>query len=706
MSDKFPIFLSDLTHTQQTIASDTMPMAVAGIAAYAETKLDWVTDMPVFKYPEELLEALENYPNPRLLGFSSYIWNFSLSYEIAAAVKRASPQTVIVFGGPNYPTVADEQEEFLKSHPIIDFYIPKEGEKAFASLLDSLYLSSFLVSKVAEQHLSSIHCIHNNKFIRSEDIERLQDLSQIPSPYLTGKLDKYFDGSLMPILQTNRGCPFQCTFCVEGSNYYNKINKSSRQKVSEEIQFIGRKMAEVKKAGGRNDLFIADSNFGMYLDDIETCKDLAETRRLYNWPEYVHVATGKNKKERVLKAASIIEGALRLSGSVQSLSEKVLENIKRKNISADGLMDLALSASEVNANSYSEVILGLPGETKQSHFYTVQRITEAGFNNIYLFQLMLLPGSELANLDTIAKYDMQVKYRVLPRCYSEYRYGAELITSAEIESICVATDTLTFDDYFECRFMHLVVTMFYNDALYGNLLKLIRMYRLSVWRWIMILMELPTGDRLKKLYAEFMDATKNELWDKREDLEKFIKKPGTIGDYVDGKLGNNLLFVYKSLALTRCLDDLSCVAETATRKLFSEENKLDKLTDQFIGEASVYHAHRMRNLFFDIDDVYEGNFTFDFSKFEADETPDMLEAYLYKEYPTRLSFSLTDDQKSVIQRYKKMYGTSKVGIGRILSKVYLKKLFRHAAPVSKGDNLQSASENVSFQNIQISGLNS
>ena len=66
----------------------------------------------------------------------------------------------------------------------------------------------------------------------------------------------------------------------------------------------------------------------------------------------------------MLEAARLVRGAIRLSGSVQSLDEEVLKNVKRANIAADQLMQLALHSADVDANSYSEVILGLPGDTK------------------------------------------------------------------------------------------------------------------------------------------------------------------------------------------------------------------------------------------------------------------------------------------------------------------------------------------------------
>ena len=66
----------------------------------------------------------------------------------------------------------------------------------------------------------------------------------------------------------------------------------------------------------------------MYKQDLDTCRTLSLTQERYGWPEYINVATGKNKKERVLEASTILGGALRLSGSVQSLDKEVLGNIK------------------------------------------------------------------------------------------------------------------------------------------------------------------------------------------------------------------------------------------------------------------------------------------------------------------------------------------------------------------------------------------
>jgi radical SAM superfamily enzyme YgiQ (UPF0313 family) len=696
------VWLCDLTYTQQTIASDTMPMAIGCLAAYAEKVLPWLPPVRLFKYPEDLCSALDAGERPDVIGFSNYVWNSRLGFEFAKLIRRHSPETVIVFGGPNYPVVASEQEDFLRSHDVLDFYLIKEAETTLARLIDALVEENGDLEAVKRRNLPSVHALLNDgTCVLSNEVERIRDLTEIPSPYLQGRLDRFFDGSLMPLIQTNRGCPFSCTFCVEGVGYYNKINRYSEDKVGKELDYIGQKMASVRKEGGRNDLFIADSNFGMYKEDIEACHQLARTQELYGWPEYINVATGKNQKERVLEASRIINGALRLSGSVQSLDTTVLENIKRKNISADGLMDLALSAAEIGANSYSEIILGLPGDSRESHFRTVKTVIEAGFTNLFLFQLMLLPGSEMSTNESVDRFGMQTRYRVLPRCYGRYPVLGEEVVAAEIEQICVASNTLSFEDYLSCRFMHLIVTIFYNDGLFGTLLKFLKMQGLSPWRWVEILLENEVGTDLRNVFDSFLDATRNELWDSSEELWNFVRGPGVVERFIDGELGNNLLFVHKTLAITNCVDDLADLARRATSQLLAESDVDTEANLSFVADAATYHRDRMTGVFSNRDATVRDQFNYDIKSFENDSDPQGIEDYAFAA-PREVDFVLSDDQRNLIERFLKTFGDSPVGIGRILSRVYVRKLFRQANMLGVAADEQAA--RLTEKTVQITGL--
>ena len=65
--------------------------------------------------------------------------------------------------------------------------------------------------------------------MRGKHLDRIKDLDEIPSPYLNGMLDKFFDGKLTPFIETNRGCPFTCSFCHTGNDYFHKLNKFSEK---------------------------------------------------------------------------------------------------------------------------------------------------------------------------------------------------------------------------------------------------------------------------------------------------------------------------------------------------------------------------------------------------------------------------------------------------------------------------------------------
>lgn len=671
------VWLADLTYTQQTIAADVIPNAVGGIATFTETRLALPEPIRLFKYPEKLVAALEGHGFPDIIGFSNYIWNHDISHEFAKLIKRRSLRTVVVFGGPNYPVVAPEQDRFLRAHPAVDFYIVKEGELAFANLVETLWDAGMDVETVRGK-LGSVHAIgRDGTPYLTDTVVRIGDLTEIPSPYVTGRLDEFFDGMLLPIIQTNRGCPFTCTFCVEGVKYYNKVYKNSNEKVAAEIDYIGAKMASIRSRGGRNDLFISDSNFGMYKDDLETCRALARAQQVYQWPEYINVATGKNQKARVLEASRLINGALRLSGSVQSLDPVVLKNIKRDNIAADGLMDLALSASEIGANSYSEIILGLPGDSKTAHCSTVRTVMDAGFTNIYLFQLMLLPGTDMCTDDSKRQYGMVSRYRVLPRCYGHFEVLGERLVGAEIEEICVANSTLSFDDYLECRRLHLVVTTFHNDGVYGALLKFLRMLGVSVYRWMELMRDAPKVGRLHDLFQAFERATRDELWEDRAALEEFIRRPGNVEKFIAGELGNNLLFVHKTLAITEHVDELAALASVTIRQVLAEAGQDTPEHRRFVDDALSYHTHRMTNVFSDRDAEVSAMLRYDIKAFETASKPVAVSDYRL-ERPTDFRFVLEDSQRKLIDRYLGIYGDTPVGLGRILSKVYVRKLFRHA----------------------------
>lgn len=678
------VWLADLTHTgvnSQSLGVDTFPLAIGCIATYAESKIIFDHPIRIFRYPDRFAQALDREGGPDIVGFSNFVWNCELSLAMAGRIKELSPKTIVVMGGPNYPLERIKQEEFLRAHPEVDFYILHEGEVSFVNLLITLEACKMDAEKVKEgPGLPSIQALNNEgRLLPASGLaERLDSLDQIPSPYVTGKFDEFFDGKLWPLIQTKRGCPFSCTYCIEGNDYHNKVAKFSLGYLKDQIEYIGKKMSYVRAQGGRSDIYIGDSNFGMYEEDLEIARALAISYELYGWPDHINTSTGKNHKQRILEVARIVDGRIVLSGSVQSLDPVVLENIKRKNISTEELMALAKEARDVDANSYCEVILGLPGETKASHFQTLRTVVNAGFNKVIPYQLMILAGSELSTQETITKYGMQLRSRVLPRAFGKYSVGDKDIAVADIEDICVASYSMSYQDYIECRLMHLVITIFYNDIVFGTLLKAMRANGLSVFRWFELIQESLAGTDLDKLFKEFKRHTETELWKNREDLEDFIQEPGAIEKYASGEIGFNLLYTFKASALVNNAESMAGIVQAAVKRLCSEAGRVDFELVDFLDSVIRWDVARFSGIVKNMDDEIVEAFPYDILQFSLDENPQKASYYACLN-PVTWRFDLTEAQKDYIRRNLKIFGDDATGIGRVLSNSHTKQLLRQAA---------------------------
>ena len=197
---KYKALFADLTHMGMGINADVFPLGIARVAAYTVQELKNEIEIEIHKFPQELSESLRREP-PQILCMSHYMWNSRLTYAYAECVKRSNPNTIIIFGGPDFPLPQNERKEFLLNRPAIDFYIKWDGEHAFVQLVKDL------VQKRMDVRLYKSHCeVSANVCFLTEDqnyVEgpnaRIQDLMTVPSPYTMGLLDKFFEYPLMQI---------------------------------------------------------------------------------------------------------------------------------------------------------------------------------------------------------------------------------------------------------------------------------------------------------------------------------------------------------------------------------------------------------------------------------------------------------------------------------------------------------------------------
>jgi radical SAM superfamily enzyme YgiQ (UPF0313 family) len=652
------IFFADLNHEGHNIK--TFPLAVGCVASYAIAALGSQISIDLFKSPNALADALIANP-PRILGFSNYMWNFNLSYEMVQRLKMIHPETIVVMGGPNYPEDSERQLEFLRKHHLIDFYIIKEGEIPFVELFRALDACDFIPSRLKDERVVIPGCqyAHHGEFIAGGPAGKFTNLDDIPSPYLSGLFDKFFDEGLEPLMQFTRGCPFACTFCGEGLSYYNKLGRSSLGRFSSEVEYAAQRVT------GSPTLYLADANFGMYKEDLEASKTIATVQTKYGWPEKMNTSTGKNQQERILNVTSMLNGALRFGAALQSTDKAVLSNIKRANISIEKLMGAAKRVRELGQVSYSEIILNLPGETVDTHLQSIRTPIEAGITRIQMYPLVLLPGTEMENIETRTKYGTKTKFRILPRCFGVYRFGDSSYPSAEIVEMVVEQDSMSFQDYLYCKEFELSVELFYNDHYFEEIRGFLEHLGLSMFNFVKACHELlPTfPDDLKVLYAGLRRAVGQELWDSKEAVEDLVQDRDKLGQYERDEHKNSL-GTNRAIGVMTCAKSLHQVAHQAIHSYLRQEGVHDPMLDEYIEEALRFSLFRKDDLL-KTSDTLTGTFSFDLPKFkERDFVGDPSQVRLAG--PQQIRFWHDGNWARAIRRLFEAYDDPVVGMRNVL----------------------------------------
>ena len=296
------IYLADLTHCGTVTNADTFPYGIGCIASYAKQQFGDAISVDLFKLPHDLDAALKAEP-PDILCFSNYVWNYYLTTAFARRVRQKWPHIPIVMGGPNICVTPEGRERFLKANPWVDFYIKFEGEHSFAGLLKALMDRSLDAAGVRTdgQLLDNVLYLSGGKYV--EGIERrVTDLMSIPSPYLDGLMDKFFDQGLRPLIEFTRGCPYACTFCTDFHPHRNKVYWRTAEVARREMEYMAGHMKVPA------DMVLADLNYGQYAEDVEVAKIIRSTIDKYGWPRSISCSPGKSHPERVMECVKIING--------------------------------------------------------------------------------------------------------------------------------------------------------------------------------------------------------------------------------------------------------------------------------------------------------------------------------------------------------------------------------------------------------------
>ena len=672
MNKKIKIYLCDLTYDTIVLVTDTIPINVGYIAAYLDKNLKDQIEIKLFKYPNELLKELKDNP-PDILGLSNYSWNSNLSEMFARIGKKINPNLMVIQGGTNIPHEIDEKKKFLINRPATDVYAMFEGERSALNFVKRFIETRDNPKLFFESPIDGCVFIHPDtrgsedpKFVVGKYLERIKDLDEIPSPYLNGMLDKFFDGKLRPFIETNRGCPFTCSFCHTGHSYFHKINKFTAERVKAEIEYIGKRCGEK----GIQHLHLADLNFGMYPQDKLVCEYLLESKRKYNWPLQIMATTGKNNKKRVSEITSILGDMFSVNMSLQSMNMATLENIKRANIRQEDIIAVNNHLRAAGRSTKAELIVPLPGETKESFIEGLDIVLEANASTVTIYTLMMLYGTSFKNPKYREDWGYIGKYRIIPLNFGEYNNEK----SFDFEEVGVATKDLSFDDYLYVRSIALMVESLHNGRPFHEFFAYAKQYGIRAGTFLKNLLDNINLSpvKVRKVFEDFIEETKGELWDSEEDLIRYYNQEKNYKLLREGKVGGNLIYKYKSLSLTEAKNEWLDFIEQELLKLLVTQGKIKdvskckreianiktfckiKLDGVFEPEADV----GTKKSYFDYDIVswIDSDFENNFSNHESQNK-------------IQYNFSFTKAQENSREHLFSQYGKNINGLSKIVTRI-------------------------------------
>jgi len=534
------------------------PYSVGILQAYAQKYLKdkelFEFSLPLYKRIS-LKDALKQLGGCDIVFFSAYTWNIQISMEIAKRLKMAAKKPLIVFGGPQVP--AHGISEFLKKNKYIDLLCHGEGEKAFLAILNNFG------TKQWEEVPNISYLNKKGKHILTEQGIRTTDLTEIPSPYTEGVFDRLMKANpnenWVALWETNRGCPFSCSYCVWGTSTNKKIYQRDMEELYREIDWFSINKIEF--------IFCCDANFGIFPRDILLAEYTAKNKNKFGYPKALSVQNTKNSTMRVYnlyKTLSEHELNKGVSLAIQSTNPDTLTSIKRENISLDSFNELQKKFTESGIETFTDVILGLPRETYSSFADGVSNIISSGqHNRIQFNNLSILTGSEMDDQAYLKKYGIVTVNNKLVNIHGSLTDNFEI---DEYQRLVVATKAMPKKDWVKARMFGWMTALLHFD-------KLIQIP--------LVLISTKSGVPYRDIIEAFLD---NE--DKHPVLTKIIDFFRTQAECIQSG-GTEFVKSEKWLNIWWPSDELMLIKLCAENKLSEFYKEAEQLIDKLLDRKKI-----------------------------------------------------------------------------------------------------------------------
>ncbi len=345
---------------------------------------------------EEILSDIYS-RKPDVIGFSCYIWNFTMVKDLLADIPKVLPGTKIWLGGPE---VSFDGERLLREYPMIEGIMIGEGEATFLEVLQYYVMQK---EPAALQEIKGL-CLRTGRTPEREA------LSMDVLPFLYESLDSFENRIIY--YESSRGCPFRCSYCLSAID--KSVRFRSLDTVKEELRFfLNQKAAQVK--------FI-DRTFNCNHEHAYSIwKFISENDNgITNF--HFEIAADIITEEEIALLSAMRPGLVQLEIGVQSTNEKTLKEINRFVSTAHIAEVVAKLKKADNIHIHLDLIAGLPQEDYDSFAKSFNEVYAMKPHQLQLGFLKVLKGAPIEGKKDVygLRYQQNPPYEVL--CSGQLSY--------------------------------------------------------------------------------------------------------------------------------------------------------------------------------------------------------------------------------------------------------------------------------------------
>ena len=317
---------------------------------------------------------------PKIVGLTSTTLTYKSALKVAAIAKKVNPDCVTVLGGC-HATFYDDKA--LEECPQLDVIVRKEGEYTVLEIADRLKENKQISDVVGTT------CRKDGKILRNPDRPYVENLDELPFPShhleLIGRLQKN-EAVIFPIT-TSRGCVYWCDFCTAVRMFGRKLRLRSPKNVVDEIEFL------YKTYGATMFSFYDDAFTFSQSRTEEMCREIKSRNLKIKWNCQTRV--DMVTKELLIEMKE--SGCTDVWFGIESGSQPLV-NAMGKGISIEQTMRAFKWTREVGLMTVGFVVLGFPGETKETIWETVKLVGKINPNDVVYHVATPYPGTPMADL--------------------------------------------------------------------------------------------------------------------------------------------------------------------------------------------------------------------------------------------------------------------------------------------------------------------